>query len=109
MKILHEDGLPLAQVKVINLEALSIDDKEEQSRLFRACCDDGFFYLDIEGTTAGFGASVEEIYHLERELFMLPEQELLQYDIDKLSSKKLNGYAMVRLDRKAYLNNTAKL
>ena len=104
-----EDGLSLAQVKTINLEALGVGDKEEQSRLFGACCDDGFFYLDIEGTTAGFGASVEEVYQLEHELFILPEQELLQYDIDNLSSKKLNGCAMVRLHRKAYLSNTAKV
>lgn len=85
-------GLSFAQVDTIDFQALSNSDQEQQSRLFRACCDDGFFYLDMAGTAVDIEAAVEDIYKLEQELFSLPESELLKYDIDKLSPTKLNGF-----------------
>lgn len=84
---------PVAQIQTITFEGLSNGDVDEQARLYRACCDDGFFYLDMQGTAKDIDAAVEDIYRLEKQLFTLPEDELIQYDIDKLSSNKLNGFA----------------
>lgn len=85
---------PVAQVQTIKFEGLSKGDTDEQVRLFRACCEDGFFYLDMQGTAEDIDAAVEDIYRLETQLFTMPEEELLYYDIDKLSpKKKLNGFA----------------
>ena len=109
MKDSHQDDLPLAQVMTINLEALSTGNQEEQARLFRACCDDGFFYLDFAASVAGLEASVDKTFELERRLFALPEQELLSYDIDRLSPKKLNGCAAKKLQLEAILSNIAKV
>lgn len=87
------EQIPVAQVQTINFESLSNSDTDERARLYRACCDDGFFYLDMQGTVAGIDAAIDDIYTLETQLFTLPEEELIQYDIDKMSSKKLNGFA----------------
>ena len=89
-----EDQDPVAQVQTIRFEGLSDGNVDEQARLHRACCDDGFFYLDMRGTAEDINAAVEDIYRLETQLFKMPEKELMQYDIDKLSSKKLNGFAI---------------
>ena len=107
-----EDGdaseLLIAQVAIIDLRALRDHDTDQQSRLFRACCDDGFFYLDMTGSANDLGSAVEKIYRLEIELFSLPESELLRYDIDKLSSTKLNGFDIFTTDQK-HLNDCWKV
>ena len=84
---------PVAQTQTIRFEGLRNGDADEHARLYRACCDDGFFYLDMQGTAENIDAAVEDIYRLEKQLFTMPEEELIQYDIDKLSPKKLNGFA----------------
>lgn len=48
----------------------------------------------MQGTAEDIDAAVEDIYGLETQLFTMPEEELIQYDIDKLSPKKLNGFAI---------------
>lgn len=85
---------PVAQVQTIRFEGLNNGDADEQARLYRACCDDGFFYLDMQGTAENIDAAVEDIYTLETQLFTMPEEELIRYDIDKLSPQKLNGFAI---------------
>lgn len=84
----------VAQVQTIRFEGLCNGDADEQARLYRACCDDGLFYLDMQGTAEDIDAAVEDIYGLETQLFTMPEEALIQYDIDKLSPKKLNGFAI---------------
>ena len=85
--------LAVAQVASVSFQALSDGDEEEQRRLIRACSEDGFFYLDMNGTAPDIGHAVQDIYQLERELFALTEEELIHYDIDRLSAqKKLNGF-----------------
>ncbi|KAL8933871.1 MAG: hypothetical protein Q9211_005539 [Gyalolechia sp. 1 TL-2023] len=83
---------PVAQVQTIRFEGLSNGNADERAHLYRACCDDGFFYLDMQGTAEDIDAAVQDIYTLETQLFAMPQEELIQYDIDKLSPKKLNGY-----------------
>ena len=59
-----------------------------------ACCTDGIFYLDMSDSQPEVQNAVDEIFTLERELFNLPEEELMNYDIDKFSPRKLNGFAL---------------
>lgn len=88
--------LHLARVETISYEALRNGENDEATRLFNACCKDGFFYLDVCGAEGDISQAIEDIYTLEENLFSLPESELMQYDIDKLSPKKLNGFAVPR-------------
>jgi hypothetical protein len=88
-------SLPVACVETISFEALREGSDVERTRLF-TCCKDGLFYLDMSGTEPHIGESIEDIYTLEEDLFSLPDSELMQYDIDKLSPKKLNGFAISR-------------
>ena len=60
--------------------------------LFDACRSSGFFYLDMRSTHPDFTSVVSEIYALSRQLFDLPINELLAYDVDTLSPLKLSGY-----------------
>lgn len=83
----------IARVETISYESIQTSDHEEVRRLFDACCKDGFFYLDMSGTERRIDEATRDIYILEENIFKLPDGELLQYDIDKLSSKKLNGFA----------------
>ena len=85
--------LPVAQVETVKFEALRIGDSAESDKLFRACRTHGFFYLDFSGTGTDVEIAINDIYKLESELFDLPEEELLRFDIDVLSpKKKLNGF-----------------
>ena len=81
----------MAQLESISLAKLQKKDTQESGRLFNACCQDGIFYLDMSDTSPKVLPAVDEIYRLQKELFNLPEESLLQYDIDNLSPMKLNG------------------
>ncbi|KAL9613652.1 MAG: hypothetical protein Q9167_001828 [Letrouitia subvulpina] len=92
MDCMAEAEFPVAQVEILNFNALRNGDEQEGARLLRACLENGFFYFDMNGTAPGIDSAVEDIYQLSRELFALAEDELMQYDIDKLSPQKLNGH-----------------
>lgn len=86
--------LLVAHLETISYEALHNGNQAEATRLFNACCQDGVFYLDLSGAEPGILEAVDDIYALEKGIFDLPEQELMQYDIDVLSpTRKLNGFA----------------
>ncbi len=91
----EQKQLPAAELKIVDCKALQKGDETECKRLFDVCCTDGFFYLDINGMQNGIFESVDRIYALEKELFDLPENVLMKYDIDKQSPQKLNGYVQV--------------
>ncbi|KAL9123964.1 MAG: hypothetical protein Q9217_006662 [Psora testacea] len=82
----------IASLETIQLEVLRNGSRTESERLLRACRNDGFFYLDMTDAERKLDEAVEDIFALERELFSLPQDELMNHDIDKLSSRKLNGY-----------------
>ena len=90
------DGLLVAQLETISYEALRDGCEVEASKLFNACCRDGIFYLDMAGTEPDILKAVDDIYALEQGIFELPEEELMQYDIDVLSPRKLNGSAVLQ-------------
>ncbi|KAL9100691.1 MAG: hypothetical protein Q9163_003955 [Psora crenata] len=85
-------GFEIASLRTIKLEALRSGSRTESEQLLRACRNDGFFYLDMIGTVPQFEEALNDIFALECDLFRLPKDELMKYDIDKLSSRKLNGY-----------------
>ena len=86
------NDLRIAEVQVLDLKALRNGDNVERRRLFDACCKDGFFYLNMSGSEPKIHTAISSIYKLEQQLFSLSENELMYYDIDKLSHKKLNGF-----------------
>ncbi|KAK3172580.1 hypothetical protein OEA41_005904 [Lepraria neglecta] len=89
-----EDVEPsVAQLETISFEALRSGNTAETAKLFDVCCRDGIFYLDMLGSEPNVLQTVEDIYELENKMFDLPEDELMLYDIDKLSLRKLNGFA----------------
>ena len=65
--------------------------EEERSRLFKACRDDGLFYLDMREVMKDIDTTVADIYSLQRKIFDLSEEEKMKYDVDVLSPRKLNG------------------
>ena len=83
----------VAKLETICFDTLRNGDTAESTKLFNACCRDGIFYLDMLGTEPGILQAVEDIYVLEENIFSVAEEELMQYDIDKLSPRKLNGFA----------------
>ena len=87
-----DSGFPVAQLETISYEALRDNITGESVKLFEACCRDGIFYLDMAGTETNISEAVSDIYMLEREIFNLSEEELMCFDIDKLSPRKLNGF-----------------
>ena len=90
------DELLVAQLETISYEALRDGSEVEATKLFNACCRDGVLYLDMAGTEPDILKVVDDIYALEQEIFDLPEEELMEYDIDVLSSTKLNGSAVLQ-------------
>ncbi|MCJ1350952.1 MAG: hypothetical protein MMC33_000934 [Icmadophila ericetorum] len=87
-----EELLPTARVKTISYQLLRDGHLNEALKLLDACREDGLFYLDMEGAALNIQEAIEEIFTLEEKLFALPEDEKMQFDIDKLSPRKLNGY-----------------
>ncbi len=90
------DELIVARLETISYEALRNGNEVEATRLFNACCQYGVFYLDMAGTEPGILNAIDNIYALEKGIFDLPEEELMQYDIDVLSPRKLNGFAVLQ-------------
>lgn len=84
----------ISPLKVIDLQKLLDQDVQESAKLLAAAKEEGFFHLDfrqVDGC-ADMLRTVEEMYKFQNELFDLPQEQKLKYDIDNLSQMKLNGY-----------------
>ncbi|KAJ5850561.1 hypothetical protein N7455_010417 [Penicillium solitum] len=64
-------------------------------KLLNACKTDGFFYLNIQSIDDNLLQVVDAMFQLDRELYDVPDEEKMAYDVDKLSELKLNGYKPV--------------
>lgn len=99
-RVQQVDGVPddilVAQLETISYDALRDGSRVEATRLFDACCQCGAFYLDMADTESGILNAIDDIYALEEGIFDLPEGELMQYDIDVLSPRKLNGFGVLQ-------------
>ncbi|KAK4950671.1 hypothetical protein LTR10_010664 [Elasticomyces elasticus] len=98
------DDVPAAPLLRLSLKRLLDHDAEEEERLWRACCDLGFFYLDLRsGSTSkrdSFHSDVENgdldgdallqdadhLFRLGKKLFELPNEEKQKYDFNEQGS-----------------------
>ena len=81
-----------ASLVTVHCQALQAKDAGECKRLFRTCETSGFFYLDVGGIQEGITEAIIDVYALEAELFNLPEDDLMKFDIDEQFPGKLNGF-----------------
>ncbi|EDU48427.1 oxidoreductase 2OG-Fe II oxygenase family [Pyrenophora tritici-repentis] len=87
-------GIPLAALTTIDFQKLRSDDADEKQKLWQAATEAGFFYLNYENMPEfeDLAATVNGIYKLEHELFDLPDEFKMNYDVDKQGTMKLSGY-----------------
>lgn len=86
-----------AQITEVSLQQLEMGDKTETSKLLAACREDGVFYLNLRDHENHDGPLLSvstEIFNLSKELFELPLEEKMNYDIDKAGNMKVNGYVI---------------
>jgi isopenicillin N synthase-like dioxygenase len=91
MSILPQN-LPVAQLRTVQLSDLLQGDDAEAQKLFEACKMDGFFYLNIKNIDEHVLEVIDGMFELDKELYDLPDEEKMLYDVDKISDFKLNGY-----------------
>lgn len=87
--------VPVADLHTIDLGKLQAGDAAEAQRLFEASRATGAFYLDLRSGEWDILPVLEDIRSMSKELFGLPQEEKWAYDVDKLTSKKCNGYKPV--------------
>ena len=82
------EGLPN-----ISLQALLVQDPAGTAKLLDAAKQYGFFYLDFRTTpdSKAFLSLVDQIYRFEEQLFSLPQEQLMKYNVDEIGYMKLNG------------------
>ena len=86
------ENLPAAQLKTIRLRKLQDGSMSETRELLDAAISDGFFYLDL--TDPGeetFLNHVDEMFALSKAIFDLKEIIKLDFDVDLMSTLKVNG------------------
>lgn len=87
------NDVPKVPLLRIQLSALLSGDPSEEEKLWRACCDLGFFYLDCRGGNGidsvsnqevsgdALLAAAEELFGLAEGVFDLPVEEKVKYDM----------------------------
>ena len=85
-------NVPTAPLVRISLSLLLSHDPTESHRLFTACKDLGFFYLDLRSTTPGESLveDADALFDLNEQFFNLPLDEKLKYDFS--AQKSYFGY-----------------
>ncbi len=69
----------IADLRVINFHKLLNDDTQEASKLFSACSEWGFFYLDLASDgVESYRTSVNRLQHFAVEYFHRPLEEKMQ-------------------------------
>jgi hypothetical protein len=100
------DNVPTAPLLRISLEKLLNNDSEEQDRCWKACCDLGFFYLDlrtssdqlIDGST--LLRDTDGLFEVMKEFYDLDVQEKVKYDFkDQGSYFGYKGYGEGFVDK----------
>ncbi|KAL4733146.1 hypothetical protein BDV11DRAFT_214313 [Aspergillus similis] len=87
--------VPVAHLRTVQLSDLLQGDDAEAQKLFEACKMDGFFYLNIKNIDEHVLEVIDGMFELDKELYDLPDEEKMLYDVDKISDFKLNGYKPV--------------
>lgn len=102
------DNVPTAPLLRVSLSKLFRHDAEEEERCWRACCDLGFFYLDLATEDATEDASGETLLHhagrlfgVMEDFFALSVEEKVSYDFaNKGSYFGYKGYGKGIVDGK---------
>ncbi|KAL5360651.1 hypothetical protein BJX96DRAFT_165318 [Aspergillus floccosus] len=89
------EGLPIAKLQIINLALLQEGNNGEISRLLEASRESGIFYLDLQCIERKMSAIADALYNLTRDLYDMPYEDKMMYDVDKLDKMKCNGYKPV--------------
>lgn len=76
-----------------DLQGLFDRDPAEATKLLDASKQYGFFYLDFRTISKSKTvlSLINQIYRFEEELFSLPQDYLMKYDVDEIGYMKLNG------------------
>lgn len=85
------DGdFPTIDLETISLQKIQSGDESEQTRMFEACKDWGFFYLELPGATEGdtIAEKANDVARVAEQIFQLPVEEKLKYS---LTGKDLFG------------------
>src|SRR5579871_1760348 len=74
--------VPTAPLVRLSLSRLRSYDKEESERLFTACKELGFFYLDLSSDDAGEQvlSEADQLFNVGEKLFEIGREELGKYD-----------------------------
>jgi isopenicillin N synthase-like dioxygenase len=102
------DNVPTAPLLRISLEKLLSHDAEEEERCWKACCELGFFYLDLRAPSASGQAingptllqDVDWLFEVMKGFFDLTVQEKVKYDFkDQGSYFGYKGYGEGYIDK----------
>lgn len=99
-------SIPTAPLLRLSLSALR-SDPAESARLFQACKDLGFFYLDLQGDELGQELLRESdaLFRLSRKLFDIGRDDLQKYDYSEQGSYYgYKGFGKGVVDRKGTLD-----
>lgn len=82
------NDVPTAPLLRISLQKLLNNDELESGRLFTACKDLGFFYLDLRNTSEGktILRLADELFNLGNDLYDLNLEEKEKYDFSAQNS-----------------------
>lgn len=76
------DDVPTVPLLRLNLQQLINGDAAEEEKLWKACCELGFFYLDLRsGDGEGLLKAADELFRLADGVFDLPVEEKQKYDL----------------------------
>jgi isopenicillin N synthase-like dioxygenase len=99
--------VPTAPLLRISLQKLLARDPEEEERCWQACCELGFFYLDLHSDAHGNDdvgekllKDANELFDVMKGFFDLPVEEKVKYDLkDQGSYFGYKGYGEGIVDR----------
>lgn len=92
---------PCAKLQTFSLSAIQAGDTSEQTRLLDVCKDQGFFYLNVSGTTSqSLPNDAEALGHLAEEVFKLPLEEKLRYPFGRKPHSLLGSVTRSNIDSK---------
>lgn len=104
-------NVPTAPLLRISLSKLLANDPEENTRLWQACCDLGFFYIDLRLSSQQQSDAlvdgeellrdVEKLFLVQKEFFKLNDEEKAKYDFaDQDSYYGYKGLGAGIIDKK---------
>ncbi|CAK4030353.1 1-aminocyclopropane-1-carboxylate oxidase [Lecanosticta acicola] len=105
------DDVPTVPLLRLNLKSIQEGNLEEIERLWKACCEFGFFYLDLRGKEGeeeeegdALLKSADELFQLADRVFELPVEEKQKYDfVEQGSYFGYKGYGKGVVDQEGLL------